>query len=146
MKKVLAIASSGGHWVQLIRISSALPYEIVYVCTDQSQESRAEGQFYRVSDFNKNSLWGIPSAFFTALKVLYKERPDVVITTGAAPGLMFILLSRFFKAKSIWVDSIANVVEPSLSFRHALRLADVCVTQSKQVAEKYNVEYWGEVL
>ena len=45
----------------------------------------------------------------SVLRVLASERPDVVISTGAAPGFFAILFGKMFGARTIWVDSIANV-------------------------------------
>ena len=42
-------------------------------------------------------------------------RPDVVITTGAAPGYFAVRIGKLLGARVVWVDSIANAEELSLS-------------------------------
>lgn len=43
------------------------------------------------------------------LGILIKERPETIISTGAAPGLLTIILGKLIGIKSIWIDSVANV-------------------------------------
>ena len=43
------------------------------------------------------------------------ERPDVIVSTGAAPGYFAIRLGRLLGAHTIWLDSIANVEQVSMA-------------------------------
>ena len=72
-------------------------------------------------------------------------RPGVIITTGAAPGLMGIIIGRIFGAKTIWIDSIANVEKLSLSGRIAVKIADRVYTQWSHLSTN-RVVYSGNLL
>lgn len=61
--------------------------------------------------------------------VMLRERPDVVITSGAAPGLVALVLGKCVGARTVWLDSIANVETLSMSGQRALRFADLHLTQ-----------------
>ena len=69
------------------------------------------------------------------LWIVAKERPDYVISTGAAPGYMSILFGRLFGAQTIWVDSIANVDRLSMSGKWAGKIANLWLTQWPQLAK-----------
>ena len=73
-------------------------------------------------------------------------RPDVVISTGAAPGYFALRLGKLFGARTIWVDSIANAEEMSLSGRLAQRYADLWLTQWPEVAKRDGARYEGRLL
>ena len=73
-------------------------------------------------------------------------RPDVVISAGAAPGLLCLLWGRVFGAKTIWIDSIANAETLSLSGKIALHFAHRVLTQWDHLARPGKVEHWGSVL
>ena len=45
--------------------------------------------------------------------VVLRERPDVVVSTGAAPGYFALRFGRLFGARTLWLESIANVEELS---------------------------------
>ncbi|WP_127555565.1 oligosaccharide biosynthesis protein Alg14 [Saccharospirillum alexandrii] len=109
---VLAVASFGGHWKQLFHIVSAIQsntdnVEFVYCTTDASL--MIEDKLYVINDFSAdNKIKALGAALFS-FKVLIKERPNVIITTGAAPGLIMIISAYLLRVKKrIWLDSIAN--------------------------------------
>ena len=63
------------------------------------------------------------------LWVLLRVRPDVVISTGAAPGYFALRFGGLLGARTLWLDSIANAEELSLSGTKASRFADLTLTQ-----------------
>jgi UDP-N-acetylglucosamine:LPS N-acetylglucosamine transferase len=83
---------------------------------------------------------------FQVLWVLIKERPDVVISTGAAPGLIALRLGKWMGARTVWLDSIANVEALSMSGRKALPFADLTLSQWPDVAAREGCQYKGAVL
>ena len=36
------------------------------------------------------------------------SRPDVIITTGAAPGAMALVFGKLVGARTIWIDGLAS--------------------------------------
>ena len=67
MKKVLAVASIGGHWIQLLRIARPMEghYEMVYVSTHPKCATMVEGQkFCQTTDFSRSNAWKLIPAFF----------------------------------------------------------------------------------
>jgi hypothetical protein len=80
--------------------------------------------------------------FFVMLRV----RPDAVITTGAAPGYFAIRLGRLFGARTVWIDSIANAEEMSLSGQKVRHHADLWLTQWEHLATPDGPQYLGSVL
>jgi UDP-N-acetylglucosamine:LPS N-acetylglucosamine transferase len=75
-----------------------------------------------------------------------KERPDVVISTGAAPGLLGLILGRLFGAKAIWIDSVANSEKLSMSGKIAGYVADLWITQWSHLSSKSGPRHFGSVL
>jgi hypothetical protein len=69
-----------------------------------------------------------------------------VISTGAAPGLFGVAIGSLLGARTIWVDSIANGEELSLSGHRARRFADLWLTQWPHLASKDGPFYRGSVL
>ncbi|RZK24058.1 MAG: oligosaccharide biosynthesis protein Alg14, partial [Flavobacterium sp.] len=78
-------------------------------------------------------------------KLVFKLKPDVIITTGAAPGLVGLLAGKLIGAQTIWIDSIANVQKISLSGRIALLFSDQVYTQWPDLATP-KILYKGNVL
>lgn len=75
-----------------------------------------------------------------------RHRPEVVISTGAAPGLFAVVIGKLFRARTIWLDSLANVDELSRSGQLVRRFADVWLTQWEHLARTPGPEFAGKVL
>jgi UDP-N-acetylglucosamine:LPS N-acetylglucosamine transferase len=131
MKKVLAVASVGGHWIQLLRLKPAFEgMDLSFMTTKESfNEMVPDYKFYTIKDANRNNKINLIITFFDIFIKISKIKPNIIITTGAAPGLMSIIAGRFFGIKTIWVDSIANVEELSMSGKIATRIANRVYTQ-----------------
>jgi UDP-N-acetylglucosamine:LPS N-acetylglucosamine transferase len=129
--RVLAISSQGGHWVQLLRLRPALERsEIVWASTDSELRHDVPGdRFEVVRDSNRWSKLDLIRSAISVLAVILRTRPDVVVSTGAAPGYFAIRFAKLLGARTLWIDSIANSSQLSLSGERALRVADVTLVQ-----------------
>lgn len=134
--KVLAIASSGGHWVQLLRLKTAFKdHDLMFASTTKGSEVMVKGhQFFHIPDTNRNNYLSIIKTTISITKILIKNKPKLIITTGAAPGLLAILIGKSIGIKTIWIDSIANVETISMSGKIAMRFADRVYTQWPDLA------------
>lgn len=147
-KKLLAIASGGGHWAQLMRLRPAFEgMEIVYLTVNRGYAKDVGGA--RLHVVTDASMWTklklIRSAFQVAWVVL-KERPDFVCSTGAAPGYFGLFVGKLVGAKTVWIDSIANGEQLSLCGKHVGRFADLWLTQWPELARDKGPKYIGAVL
>jgi UDP-N-acetylglucosamine:LPS N-acetylglucosamine transferase len=148
MTKLLAIASGGGHWVQLLRLQPAFEgCETVYasVYPDSSEEVPGH-RYYTFRDASRKNKLAFPLVFIRMLWIVVRERPDVIITTGSAPALLCLAIGRLFGARTLWIDSIANVKELSASGKRAVKVAHCCVSQWPEVANANDIEFWGRTL
>ena len=68
-----------------------------------------------------------------------------MVSTGAAPGYLAIRFARMMGARTVWIDSVANVEELSMSGRMASETADLCLTQWPHLAQG-QIRYLGAVL
>lgn len=150
-KKVLAISSRGGHWVELRRLRPAFETCDVTWCTTspdyRSEIGLGDGGFRTVPEANRwqklRLLAQIVAVFWTLLRV----RPDVVISTGAAPGFFAVLIGRrLFRARTIWVQSLADTEGMSMSGGLAGRHADLWLTQWEHLARPEGPHYRGAIL
>jgi UDP-N-acetylglucosamine:LPS N-acetylglucosamine transferase len=148
VRKVLAVASGGGHWVQLQRLRPALAMsDVVFVTTDRGYASEvAPHRMHFVNDAARDRKIGLVRLAFQMAMILMRERPDVVVSTGAAPGYFALRLGRLFGARTIWIDSIANVDELSLAGKLAGRYADLWLTQWPHLASANGPQFAGAVL
>lgn len=145
--KILAVASGGGHWEQLMLLRDVLErFDVTFVTTNAALAHRANlAKVHLIPDCNRDTPLSSLKSFLSAFLVAMRERPDVVITTGALPGLFCLFAARFIGARAVWLDSVANVEKLSSSGCVAKSFASLCLTQWRHLA-KDGVQYAGSVL
>ncbi|MCF7972696.1 MAG: hypothetical protein K9N55_02660 [Phycisphaerae bacterium] len=150
-KKIGIAASAGGHLSELLMLTRAWQdvEDCFYVSSSDVVKDRLSdyGKTYIVGECNREHPILTIRAAYKCWRVAWREKPDIVISSGAAPGFLFCLFSKLLGAKIIWVDSIANTERLSLSGRMIYCFSDLILSQWENVAEKYTkVQYCGEVL
>lgn len=145
--RIAAIASGGGHWIELQRITPAFEgHEVIYISTHSSYAATViDHIFYAVPDASRWNKMRLLIVMYQVFNVITKIKPDVIISTGAAPGLMGIIIGKIVGAKTIWLDSIANVDKISLSGKLVLPFADRVYTQWPDLVTD-KIKYAGNVL
>lgn len=147
-RKVLAISSGGGHWIELMRLRPAFEdHDVVYVTVSEAYRAHVAPAPLRVVD--DVTRWDRAAALRCGaqiLGILVRERPDVVVSTGALPGFLGIVLAKALGCRTVWVDSIANVEELSMSGRTVGAFADLWLTQWPELARPRGPHYRGAIL
>lgn len=147
-KKILAIASGGGHWQQLMLLRPAFEGHDVHFLTTLPglPEQFGAQPSTIVTDCNRNEKVAVLRTTAAILRQMISQRPDVVISTGALPGVIALALGRVLGARTIWVDSVANAEEISMSGKLARRFAHLWMSQWEHVATAAGAQYAGAVL
>ena len=147
-KRILAIASGGGHWQQLMEMRGAFAgHEVTYATTLAGlPEQFGALPAVIVPDCNRHQKAAILRAAASLARLMVRVRPQVVISTGALPGVLALALGRAAGARTIWVDSVANAEEMSMSGRLARRFAHLWMSQWEHVAREAGAEYAGSIL
>lgn len=147
-RRVLAVASGGGHWVQLMRLRPAFEGADVHYATvdPTSRDMVAPAPVHIYPDANKDTKLRLVLSALRLAVIVLQVRPDVVISTGAAGGYLAIRIARLIGARTVFIDSIANTRQLSVSARLAQRAADLVLTQWPAVAARTGAQYHGAVL
>lgn len=146
--RILAVASGGGHWVQLLRLRPSLDaHDTAFVSVYEASAEDVPGSRYHVvPDSSRFTPFRFVLVLLKAAAILLAERPHFIVTTGSAPMLFFIGLGRLIGARTLWIDSIANSERMSSSGRLARKIAHRCVSQWPDVAAREGVQTWGAVI
>jgi len=120
---------------------------VTYVTVRRGYQSDVSGERFRV--VNDATRWNRVRLVLQGLRIAWIvliQRPDVVISTGAAPGYFALRFGKLFRARTIWVDSIANVEAMSMTGMLVRRYADLWLTQWPDLATPNGPVYHGAVL
>lgn len=147
-RRLLAISSGGGHWVQLLRLRPAFTgCEVTYATVrDGYRSDVSDGHFLVIGDCNRTRKLRMLVCAVEILILLVRLRPDVVVSTGAAPGYFAVRFGRWIGAKTIWLDSVANAEELSMSGQMVGEYASLWLTQWEHLARDGGPAFLGSVL
>ncbi len=140
-QRILAVASKGGHWRQLNAMAGAFDgHKLHFACTDPELAQ------YHIGECSRSEWWRGVIVACQVLRIMAVVRPHVVVSTGALPGLVAIIVARLLGARTIWIDSIANTEAMSLSGRLSRPFANHWLTQWPEVSARTGATYAGAVL
>jgi len=146
--KVLAVASGGGHWEQLLIVSDSFSEHEVHFATTIAGLAEKSGieRVHLLHDCNRRQPLATLRSCLDVLRVVLAIKPDVVVSTGAAPGLLALAFGKLRGARTIWIDSIANSEQLSMSGNLARHVADLHLTQWEHLAAQGRPAFMGSVL
>jgi UDP-N-acetylglucosamine:LPS N-acetylglucosamine transferase len=123
-KAICIVSSCGGHLTEIRTLRPVYDrYEHFYVLNEVvllPEDMVGKTYFIRHSERD----WLFFVNIVEAWQILRKERPALILSTGAGPVVPFALLGKFFHIPSIFIETFNRVKEPSLSGRIMYRLAD----------------------
>jgi UDP-N-acetylglucosamine:LPS N-acetylglucosamine transferase len=118
--QLLLVSSVGGHLLQLVALRPAWSgFTRVWVTFDGA-DSRALLADERVVHAYGPTVRNVPNFLrnlVLAAKVLRRVRPVAVVTTGAGVAVPFALVARILGARVVYVETLARIDTPSLSYR-----------------------------
>jgi beta-1,4-N-acetylglucosaminyltransferase len=149
--KVCLVSSSGGHYTQLKILFSKLHNSCdVFVVTEKTEILNLSNQVtYFLHQFNRKKIVGIfilIRNILKSLKILIKEKPDFIISTGAGSTVPLMLLGKILGAKLIYIESFAKRKSPTLTGKILYRFADRFYVQWPEMLEVFpEAEYKGAI-
>lgn len=148
-RKVCLAASGGGHVRQLLDLQPVWSEHDYFFVTEDTALGHTLGQDHP-THFVPHFAWGqaklgapfrmLRSAFVSLVrsaKIIMRERPDVLITTGAGAVFPTLLWAKLFGARVVMIESFARFEKPSLFGRIASRFANDIVVQSAKLDGYY---------
>ena len=148
--RICMAASAGGHISQLLKIVENWDvYDRFYITTTEviRDKLRKRGRVYVVGECNRQHPIRLMKVLARCIMVVFKERPDIIISTGAASGCIVCFLGKIIGAKIIWIDSITNIERISLSGRLVRYISDLFLVQWPGLAQRQKgIEYVGELI
>jgi beta-1,4-N-acetylglucosaminyltransferase len=139
-RKLLLVCSAGGHFFELYLLKELwTKHDRVWITLHSKDTEfllRNEKVYWghgpTIRNF-KNFLRNL----FLAAKVMKKEKPDVLISTGAAIGVPFIFVGKILGVKTIFIELLTRITSLSLSGKLVYPVAKYFIVQWPELAKKY---------
>ena len=142
MKKICFIASSGGHFEQLMMLKPLMKKYDSFIVTEKTNYSVSNLEFntyylHQVNRREKSFIFRMIGNSLKTLKILISERPDVVISTGALATIPMCLFGKIFGKKIIFIESFAKVNSQTLTGKLVYKFADRFYVQWEDMKQFY---------
>ena len=138
--KFLIVGSSGGHLTHMYMLKDIWSKHdrawVTFNKADANSILKDERKYWCHYPTNRN----IPNLIkntILAIKILKKERPDVIISSGAAVAMPFFLLGHLFGAKLIYIEVFDRIDKPTISGKFCYRFADKFIVQWDEQLKVY---------
>lgn len=123
MMRVCIVSSCGGHLTEVRQLLPAYAaYDHFYVLNDRAMlppDMAGRTYFIRHSERDLRQLTNLREAW----NILRRERPRVILSTGAGPAVPFALVGRLLGCTIVFIETITRIDRPSLTGRIMYRLA-----------------------
>jgi UDP-N-acetylglucosamine:LPS N-acetylglucosamine transferase len=143
--KICITCSLGGHLTEALQLLPILKsYSLFFFTYKTKGLSRISKEFnsYFTVNPGRNPLKYV-KVILDSLRVLIKERPRVIISTGAGVSVPFCLLGKIFGSKIIFIETLTAIDKPSLSGRIIYLIADLFIVQWKTLLKFYKEAVYG---
>jgi UDP-N-acetylglucosamine:LPS N-acetylglucosamine transferase len=130
--RVLFVCSSGGHLAQLMQLESwwrDLERSWVCVRTADAEEHLADERVDWAYAPTTRNVRNLVRNLFLARRVLRRERPDVIVSTGAGSAVPFFWLGYRRRIPTVYLEVYDRVSSRTLSGRLCKPFSDVFLLQ-----------------
>jgi beta-1,4-N-acetylglucosaminyltransferase len=138
--KLLLVCSSGGHLLLLHQLRPWWErHERSWVTFRKTDaESLLSGERIDWAHHpTQRNLRNLVRNLRVAWRVLLRERPDVVVSTGAGVAFPFFLLAKPLRIKTVFVEAYERLDRPSLTGRLCYPISDLMVLQWEEQRRFY---------
>lgn len=148
--KLCLVASSGGHLMELLFLREAWePHErfwVTFPTGDAKTLLEKEKTVWAHHPTNRNVI-NLARNAWLAWRLLRRERPDVIVSTGAGVAVPFIWAGCLLRIPTVFIESLTFTVRRSLSGRLVYPWVQHYYVQWPDLARKHaKAVYRGAIL
>lgn len=140
--KICLCASGGGHLEQINQLKMVKErYEYFYVVQKTPVTEKMKENIYFMLENTKTSfiLFCLKNMIntFRALKIIVKEKPDIVICTGCGAMIPMCYMAKLLGKKLIFIESFAKITSPTRTGKIVYPIADMFIIQWEELYKFY---------
>ncbi len=138
--KVCLVGSSGGHLTHLYMLKPFWENKERFWVTFDKQDAQSilKGEKMYPCHYPTNrNFKNLVKNTILAWKVLKKERPDLIISSGAAVAVPFFYLGKLFGAKLVYIEVFDRIDKPTMSGKLVYPITDEFIVEWEEMKKVY---------
>ena len=138
--KICLVGSSGGHLTHLYMLKPFWQdkerFWVTFDKEDASSLLKDEKVYPCYYPTNRN-LWNLIRNTFVAIKILCREKPDLLISSGAAVAVPFFYIAKLMGKKLIYIEVFDRIDKPTITGKLVSPIADKFIVQWEEMKQVY---------
>ena len=138
--KIALVGSSGGHLTHLYLLKKFWENEDRFWVTFDKTDAKSilkEERFYPCYYPTNRNVKNTIKNTILAFKILRKEKPDLIISSGAAVAVPFFWLGKLFGAKTVYIEIFDRINKPTLTGKLVYPVTDKFIVQWEELKKVY---------
>jgi beta-1,4-N-acetylglucosaminyltransferase len=149
--RLMLIASSGGHIFEMFCLRSFWQdkdrFWVSFPTSDAQYLLKDEKEVYWAAYPTVRSVANLVRNLVLAQRLLRKNRPDMILTTGSGVAAPFIWFAKLMGIPTVFVESITRITELSLTARMVKPFVTRMLVQWPELVHQYSgVEHHGRIV
>lgn len=138
--KICLVGSSGGHLTHLYMLKDLWKkkerFWVTFDKMDANSLLKDEKKYNCYFPTNRN-IKNLIKNTFLAIKVLRKEKPDLIISSGAAIAVPFFYIGKLMGAKTIYIEVFDRIDKPTMTGKLVYPVTDKFIVQWDEMKKVY---------
>ena len=138
--KVALVGSSGGHLTHFYMLKPFWQDKERFWVTFDKQDAQSilkDEKMYPCHYPTNRNIKNLIKNTILAWKVLRKEKPDLIISSGAAVAVPFFYLGKLFGAKLIYIEVFDRIDKPTMTGKMVYPIVDKFIVEWEEMKKVY---------
>ena len=138
--KICFVCSSGGHLAHLYMLKPFWQDKERFWATFDKEDTRSilQGErIYPVYYPSNRSIKALIINTYRAVKILRREHPDIIISSGAAPAVPFFWIGKLMGASTIYIEVFDRINRATLTGRLCYPVTDKFIVEWEEMKKLY---------
>ncbi|HEL1563405.1 TPA: UDP-N-acetylglucosamine--LPS N-acetylglucosamine transferase [Streptococcus suis] len=138
--KICLVGSSGGHLAHLNMLRPLWSEEERFWVTFDKEDARSilkKEKLYPCYFPTNRNIKNLIRNTFLAIKILKKEKPDIIISSGAAVAVPFFYIGKLFGAKTVYIEVFDRIDKPTVTGKLVYPITDKFIVQWEEMKKVY---------
>lgn len=151
MKKIMLVASTGGHLIELMQLEEIFTKYNYFILTEKTTMSKSVVKnqnkvgylYYGARNYPFRYLFKFAANVLKSFYYFVKFRPNIIITTGAHTAVPVCYIGKLFCRKIVFIETMARVNSASLTGKLLHRISNVTLVQWEEMLDVYPGSIYG---